>query len=498
MFFLRLLRVRLTAIVRSRFGGQVVRTDARKNEVRMKNRRLWSLSIAVVGALALLVGCGGNSSPKILTPPPHTSSFTWVSGANSKNGAGVYGTQGTTSASNVPGARQFPSSWTDSGGNLWLFGGNGLDSTGTGAYLNDLWKFDGTNWTWVAGSNVATQAGVYGVQGTAAPGNSPGGRPGAATWTDSSGNLWLFGGYGLDSSSMVGELNDLWKFDGTNWTWVSGSNTFNTTGNYGAEGVADPGNVPGARDSSVSWVDSGGNLWLFGGSGFDSVGTSGLLNDLWKFDGTNWTWVGGSNVAKQAGTYGTKGTAASSNVPGARAGAVAWRDSGGNFWLFGGSGVDSVGTSNILNDLWKFDGSSWTWMGGSNVVDQSGVYGTKGTAASSNLPGARFYAVSWTDKNGKFWLFGGGGLDSTGANGSLNDLWQFDGANWTWVGGSELADQSGAYGTKGTGSESNFPGGRLGFVSWTDKNGNLVLFGGAGLDASGSFGFLNDLWRLAP
>lgn len=53
-------------------------------------------------------------------------------------------------------------------------------------------------------------------------------------------------------------------------------------------------------------------------------------------------------------------------------------------------------------------------------------------------------------------------------------------------------------GTKGTASSSNFPGGRLGFVSWTDNGGNLWLFGGGGLDASGSRGFLNDLWRLTP
>jgi N-acetylneuraminic acid mutarotase len=114
------------------------------------------------------------------------------------------------------------------------------------------------------------------------------------------------------------------------------------------------------------------------------------------------------------------------------------------------------------------------------------------------VPGARDYLVSWTDKNGGLWLFGGAGLDSTGANGSLNDLWEFDGSSWTWVSGSNVAEQAGIYGTKGTASSSNFPGGRLGFVSWTDKTNNLWLFGGDGLDASGARSFLNDLWRLTP
>jgi hypothetical protein len=43
--------------------------------------------------------------------------------ANADNASGVYGTQGTAAASNVPGARYSASSWIDSSGNLWLFGG---------------------------------------------------------------------------------------------------------------------------------------------------------------------------------------------------------------------------------------------------------------------------------------------------------------------------------------------------------------------------------------
>ena len=87
--------------------------------------------------------------------------------------------------------------------------------------------------------------------------------------------------------------------------------------------------------SSVSWTDAGGNLWLFGGNGSPRT-PEGLLNDLWKWDGTNWTWVSGSSAAGQYGTYGTKGVAAPGNVPGAREGSVSWTDASGNLWLFGG------------------------------------------------------------------------------------------------------------------------------------------------------------------
>ena len=65
--------------------------------------------------------------------------------------------------------------------------------------------------------------------------------------------------------TVVDELNDLWKFDGTNWTWISGSNTINKSGIYETKGVPDPNNIPGSRAGAVSWIDSKNNLFLFGG-----------------------------------------------------------------------------------------------------------------------------------------------------------------------------------------------------------------------------------------
>ena len=122
--------------------------------------------------------------------------------------------------------------------------------------------------------------------------------------------------------------------------WV-GRNTVNQTGTYGTKGVPDAANVPGARDASISWTDSFGRLWLFGGSGYGSTTTSGDMNDLWRYEpATNmWTWVSGSNTVNQTGTYGTRGVADGANVPGARQGNISWTDSLGSLWLFGGLGL---------------------------------------------------------------------------------------------------------------------------------------------------------------
>ena len=438
----------------------------------------------------ILSSCGStDSSPSAFG---RGNLWTWKSGSNTVDQTGTYGSIGVTDINNVPGARLNAISWIDVSNNMWLFGGYGYDSTGLG-HLNDLWKFDSTNWTWISGSNIVSQHGIYSTPGS----NVPGARELPVSWIDNSGNLWLFGGYGLDSTNTLGYLNDLWKFDviALTWTWVSGSNTVNQTGNYGTKGVPAASNVPGARYGAVSWRDSNGNLWFFGGAGYDSTGTFGDLNDLWKFDGTNWTWVSGSNVVNQHGTYSTPG----SNVPGARDSAVSWIDGSGHLWLFGGYGIDSVGTAGDLNDLWKFDGSNWTWVSGSNIVNQSGIYGTQGTPAASNVPGVRWSAVSWIDGSGYLWLFGGYGLDSVGMAGDLNDLWKFDGSNWTWVSGSNIVNQSGIYGPiKGLPLASTVPGARDSAVSWIDSSGRLWLFGGIGYDLNGTSDYLNDVWRYQP
>ncbi len=67
------------------------------------------------------------------------------------------------------------------------------------------------------------------------------------------------------------------------WTWVSGSDTVKQGGTYGTKGTGGPSNVPGARYLAVSWADAGSNLWLFGDLGYDSAGTLGRLNDLWRY-----------------------------------------------------------------------------------------------------------------------------------------------------------------------------------------------------------------------
>ena len=433
--------------------------------------------------------------------------WTWMKGTAVIDQQGTYGTRGTAAAANTPGARQDPAKWIDSSGKLWLFGGMGLDSGIQTGFLNDLWKYDPSSghWTWMKGADSVGQSGVYGTILTPAAGNTPGERVAAVTWTDVSGNLWLFGGMGGDSLGDEGDLNDLWKYNPVSgiWTWMKGSNTCGQPGVYGQKGTEAEANTPGGRYGSVTWTDPSGKMWLFGGYGWDGASQQGCLNDLWRFDPStnNWTWMKGANEADLLGAYGMRGTEAATNAPGGRTAATSWVDTSGALWLFGGYGYANGDPEDILNDLWRFNPATnnWTWMKGANTRAQAGNYGTILVPSATNTPGARYASTSWTDAAGALWLFGGYGRDIGGQTGYEDDLWKYDIAsgNWTWVKGASSDDQSGNYGTILTPGPANTPGARSNAVGWANAStGALWLFGGEGYDGAAHLGRLNDLWRI--
>jgi N-acetylneuraminic acid mutarotase len=369
----------------------------------------------------------------------------------------------------------------------------------TGNIANVVIDCGHKEWGWINGSTANGQQGLYGTMGVATAQNIPGSRQDSATWVDAEGNLWLFGGFGLDSIGTLDQLNDLWKFSGGEWTWMGGSNVTLGNGVYGTKGVASAANTPGARFTATYASDGKGNVWLFGGWGVGSAGSGeGYLNDLWKFSDGNWTWMAGLNTSSSpSGVYGTRGVAATTNSPGGRYQAVSWVDSSGNFWLFGGLGVDANGTEEVLNDLWEFSNGEWTWVSGSTVVNQPGVYGTPSFPSPTNVPGARSEAVGWSDSFGNMWLFGGDGYAATGS-GPLDDLWEYSNGGWIWQGGSSSAFELANYGTQGVIAGSNNPGSIQLASGAVDPNGNFWMIGGSGYASNGPMGVLNNLWELSP
>jgi hypothetical protein len=445
----------------------------------------WS-GVALSNVTDITIDCGHND-------------WTWMDGPNRSNQdeqVSKIPIDHTKQDSDTPGGSKYSAGWTDPNtGNLWLFTGSShaVGSPNVGAFFGEIWVYGVTQ-------NYGGGLGNYWTQVSPAYSSPPVGRWGAVTWVDAAGIFWLFGGQ--DGGDAF--LNDLWKLDPSTGTWTLVAGGFNQKGVYGIKGTAGPNNLPGGRWGATARRDPAtGTVWLFGGFGFDgSSATPGLLNDLWTFNGTQWTWVSGSNLINQSGVNGQLGVPALTNVPGGRQEPVSWLDTSGNFWMFGGFDLSPQNQPNAFNDLWEFHAGQWTWVSGANFVNQTATYGIQGVAAASNVPGARWNPAAWSDSSGNFWLFGGQGYDAT-ANGTLADLWEYKGGQWIWVKGPSSVSQTGVYGIPPNPVVwpllSNSPGSRWGATYWMAPNG-FWMFGGEGFDSVSGGGdqLLGDLWRYLP
>ncbi len=338
-------------------------------------------------------------------------------------------------------------------------------------------------WTWVKGSNQTNATAVYGTQGNPASTNTPDAMYAPDWWSDQQGNTWVYSnshpGYGVDY---------LWKYNSTTnmWTWLRGTGSFSGAV-YGVQGVASPSNEPGGGTfQGATWLDLNGDLWLFGGNGFDAG------DAMWRYTvATNeWTWMSGSNATGPiAPVFGIKNVIAPTNTPGTRQEtSVTWTDASGNFWMIGG--VNQTG-SVAYADAWMYDVTvlQWVWKGGSNVPNVPPVYGIQGTPSLANHPMPGHVYGSWVDAAGNCYFFGG--MNYPVPNGCSAIMWKYDPVlnQFTWVSGSTVNDAPGHYGTKCVPAINNYPSARAeNRYATKDACGNFWLFGGGD----------NDLWKYKP
>ena len=143
------------------------------------------------------------------------------------------------------------------------------------------------------------------------------------------------------------------------WTWIDGEKIAGVAGTpqYGQFPPTAPTsipnpltNTPGARYGAAGWTDKFGNLFLFGGTGFELTGnpTPDTLNapmqDMWVCvalqNGCEWQLVGGYDPTVVSGTI-TVGSLiianaqhegqAGGSIPASRLGAATWTDTSGKF-----------------------------------------------------------------------------------------------------------------------------------------------------------------------
>jgi hypothetical protein len=225
-----------------------------------------------------------------------------------------------------------------------MFGGT-VGNLFTSSRPNTTWEWDGVTWT------LTTASGL-------------GGRAYPALAFDSVRNVTVLCS---GNDTFAGNLNDTWTYNGT-WTQVT------------------PAHAPSIRNAAAMCFDSGrGVAVLFGG-----LNSPTRLNDLWEWNGTDWTQrsPGGGAGDPPARHF------AGFDYDAARAVCV----------LFGGNGA----TGN-LGDTWEWNGAAGAWT--QRVVAGPTPRSQMGMAYDT----ARHVSV----------LFGGPSGTAT------NETWEWDGTAWS-------------------------------------------------------------------
>lgn len=430
-----------------------------------------------------------------------SGTWAWINGDNYIGAPARFGTQGIPDVQNCPPSVYEPCDWQDKDGNFWIFGGyhHGPHTDSTAGNHNTLWKYSPADntWTWVKGPGHANGNAVWGILRTPAQSNIPAARGwGTLSWTGKDGKFWLYSG--------SAGYNDLWRYDpGSNeWTWMHGDSirhAYGTRPVHGILGVASPLNTPGTRDeTSASWTDKEGNLWLFGGRGFESIHGSGVYNDLWKFDTSinQWIWMHGPNHADDRGHYGIKGLPSLLNRPSSRQAYAKWKDSEGNLYLFGGfTFVFGLGCNlQGHNDVWKFDLrlKNWIWIDGDSTINSAGNYSAVCSANSSYPRNSMENRATCFDRFNNAFMFGNLGVTCNNYTNSSNELWHFNSLFNEW----SLIRPDGLvyWGNKGSGTSLTMPPKTFGSVAWL-RNGEVWVFGGSDY---GNYSSYNSMWKFTP
>ncbi len=320
-----------------------------------------------------------------------------------------------------PSPRSGFTAWQTDPNTIWLFGGMGYSENGEWGLFSDLWQYlvNENKWTLVDGSgNKPVMASPQGTK--------PAPRRKATGWNTPDGKLWLMGGMQLNDTD---HFDDLWEFDlgQREWSRIRGKSEFNQPGVWGEQKKESLESIPGSRSSGARWTDHDGNLWLYGGQSYNyRTSEDELYEDLWKYEPgkSRWVWSNGSSSANDHNRLPRVS-------PSARKAALTWM-SNNVFWMYGGMGLDSLGTqTGYLSDLWFFDSAKngWVLAQGSTKTGQNALMGAESGNARSPVPltpGFRQNSASWTDKEGNLWLFGGQNVFSDRLISIENLLWKFE------------------------------------------------------------------------
>ena len=296
----------------------------------------------------------------------------------------------------------------------------------------------------------------------------------------------LYAGLGLTAGDA-----EVWKYNGSTWSQIGGDSlksgwgagyeivqSLETDGTYIYAGLSltagdaevwrysitgDSWSKIGGDATNSSWADAAYEYVLsmdyFGGNLYAGLGISANDAEVWKWNGSSWSQIGGDSLASgwttnYEGVYSlaNDGTYLYAGLGLTGGDNEVWRWNGTAWTKVGGDGVNSGFTSTTHTivrsmvtsgstvyvgmesgstarsaQVWSFDGTStWTHLGGDYVYSSWGFRGLRNVEAMA-VAGSYLYA----------------GLGQTDAGNAL--LWQYNDSTWSVIGGQGLNSSWSSY-----------------------------------------------------
>ena len=441
---------------------------------------------------------------------------------------------------------------------LHYFDGNLYAGLGISANNAEVWRWNGTSWTKIGGDSLnsgwtTNYEGVYSItdDGTniyaglgLTAGDNEVWRWNGTSWTKIGGDALngsftnthtivrsLAFGNGLLYAGLLGTANnaETWSWNGTTWTLMGGGFINNSWGGFNLQNVesmtisgdylyAGTGNTVAGnalvwRFDGNNWVIVGGqglngswpaktyenvlSMLSFGGNLYAGLGTTANDAEVWRYNGSTWTQIGGDSI-NSSWAAGFEEVSAMANLGGSlyvglgnsANDAEVWRWNGTSWTKIGGDSLNSGWTTNYDRvsslgvyrgelyaglgltateaEVWRYNGTVWSKIGGDGVssswnnvyeqVESLTPYNGRLYAGLGNSTGD---AEVW-EYNGSTWSqVGGDGLNSSWLDGQFEqvksmvtyngklyaglgltagdgEVWEFDGSAWNRMGGSDL------------------------------------------------------------